>query len=512
MDGADLVVDIDGATLRVPFKNVASVSPAANDESKQAAELLIKGLESQLLSDRESKDVGILAEAFRLAPEDPRVAFWYARSLASAGFGKGASEVFEPRKEAIVAAYPGLADRLAKEIEERRAIEQLPAALVKRLDQIAAAAEGANQFGAEQTMYAAYFRLVDQADEPVGRSAFRINCSGQDENLESFGEGYHLFTFNRRNGFGNNPCQLVLTKPELVSDDVEFGGSPYGAENVGVLRVKRLSDADRREVVVHVVDPEGKPLSGATVSLNSISRSGGHEAGPPVTTAADGVAKLQLFPGEYSCQISLQNYSPSSQRVVVPADAKQATSVDVKLFQAITAEIKVEWRSKSMIQPGMPQFQNDAVTTGQFEQQIGPGRPGGMIMGRFGPPWVRLVQDGDEVQLQFTEQMNFPQAEVSWVGVWKREAEAASASRTVDQSAVDVEEFDMLDLAQLGSIREQLQLKEINLGGMPGRGAPASVPVEAGDIYLGKINSRDPQTGQPASIEFKILATELKQP
>ena len=295
MDGADLVVDVDGATLRVPFKNVASVSPAANDESKQAAELLIKGLESQLLSDRESKDVGLLAEAFRLRPKIRASRFgmpvaWRAR------IRQGRERSVRAAKRSDRRGLSGTC-RSAGEVDRRTASDRTAPSRAREAARPDRGGGGRrNQFGAEQTMYAAYFRLVDQADEPVGRSAFRINCSGQDENLESFGEGYHLLTFNRRNGFGNSPCQLVLTKPELVIDDVEFGGSPHGAENVGVLRVKRLSDEDRRPVVVNVVDPAGKPLAGATVALNSISRSGGHEAGPPVTTTADGAAKLQLFP------------------------------------------------------------------------------------------------------------------------------------------------------------------------------------------------------------------------
>ena len=167
MEGANLVVDIDGAKIEVPFKDVAAVTSAKAGGSNQAEQLLFKGLEAQLLSEGEKKELGLLAEAYRLAPENPHVAFWYARSLANAGNGKAASEVFEPRREAIVAAYPGIADRLASQIEQRLIYEKLPAPLLKRLDEIAAAAEHANPIGAEKTAYAAYFRLVDQADEPI---------------------------------------------------------------------------------------------------------------------------------------------------------------------------------------------------------------------------------------------------------------------------------------------------------------------------------------------------------
>src|SRR3989304_2417985 len=429
MEGANLVVDVEGAKIEVPFKDVASVTPATTDDAKQADQLLLRGLESHILSKGEHEELSLLAEAFRLAPEDPHVAFWYAPSQVNAGHGKGASEVFEPRRGRIVAAYPGFADRLASQIEERLAVEELPSALVTRLDQIAAAAKYARPIESEMTTYAAYFQLVDQSDEPIEQSAFRVNCSGQDENLESFADGYYLYTFGRGRGYGRSPCRLEVIQPELVSDVVEFNGAAQGAENVGVLRVKRLNDADRRPVVVNVVDPEGKPLSSATVTPSVISRSGGRTDVPPVTTTADGTAKLNLFPNEYSCQVAMPDYSPGSQRILVPADEKQAVTFDVKLFRAISATIKVVWRSKSLIQPGMPQFQNDAVTSGEFEQQVGPNGTAGIVNGRFGPPWVRLVQNGDKVQLQFTEQMNFPQAGLSWVGRWKRDAEKASGGR-----------------------------------------------------------------------------------
>lgn len=510
LDGANLVVDVDGAKIAVPFKDVASVTPATVDEAKRAQQLLVRGLESQILSDREDENQSLLAEAYRLAPEDPQIAFWYARSLVNSGYGQAAHDVFEPRQEAIVVAYPGVGNRLADQINERLALEELPAPLVKRLDAIAAAVDRGGGAPSETTQFAAYFQLVDQADEPIDRSAFRVDCNGESENLESYADGYYLYTFSRRQGYGSNPCRLVITKPELIGDGVEFNGGTRGAENVGVIRVKRLSDTDRRPVVVKVIDPAGKPLASATVTFNAIGRSGGQEAGPPMTTTAEGTAKLKLFPNDYICQVSLKDYSPSSQKVVVPADEKQAVTVDVTLYRAISAAIKVEWRSKMAVQPGMPQFPNDAVTMGTFDQHIGPDGAGGFVAGQFGPPWVRLVQDGDAVRLQFTEQMNFPQAGMSWVGRWKGAAD--DAKRHGENTEDDAEVFDMLDLAQLDDIKNQMELERTNFGGMPGRVAPVSLPVEVGDIYLGRLSSRDPQTGRPAMLEFKILATELKRP
>ena len=509
MNGATLVVDVDGAKIEVPFNEVASVTPVAAGEKAQAQQLLLKGLESQILSEGKGDSMGVLAEAHRLASEDPHVAFWYARNLLDAGYGKGASDVFEPQREAIVAAYPGIADRLANQIEERIEIENLPAALVKRLDEIAAAAKNGSAMQAENLAYAAYFRLVDQAEQPIGKSAFRIECTGQDEILESYPDGYYLYTFRRQRSFPDNPCRMEFAQTDLVGDAVEFRGSFQGAENLGVIRVKRLSDVDRRPVVVRVSDPEGKPLAGATVTFSMIGRSGVQGSEPAVTTIGDGAAKLNLFPNDYSCQVTLPRYAPIARSIVVPADAKQAVEVDVQLDRAIVATAKVVWRSKAVMHPGMPQFQDDAVTTGEFELQIGHDAPGAFPRGHFGRQWVQLVQTGEEAKLQFFEQMTFPQADASWIGRWRREAGNAREDSS-DEADVDV--FDMLDLAQLDAIKNEIKLELTNFGRMPGRGAPVVLPLEEGDIYLGRLSAQDPQFGRPAIIEFKILAVEVKRP
>src|SRR5712675_1170375 len=70
-------------------------------------------LSMRLMNGTGNEVVGLLAEAKRLAPDDPSVAYWCASTLVDAGYGKAANEVFTPRREAIAKAYPGLADQLA---------------------------------------------------------------------------------------------------------------------------------------------------------------------------------------------------------------------------------------------------------------------------------------------------------------------------------------------------------------------------------------------------------------
>ena len=424
MEGSDLAIVVDGATLRVPFKEVASVTSTDADTTGHAQQLLMRGLEAQLLYKGEDRETGLLSEAFRLAPDDPHVAFWYARSLVNAGYGKGASAVFQSRKEAIAEAYPGVADRLERQIKERKAIESLPERLVKRLDQLAAESNGNgggdDLFGRDGVRYAAFFQLVDQAGKPIDRSAFQINAQGQDENLESFPDGYHLFTFVRNRGFGNGPCKLEVSQPGLVSDHYEFQGTAKGAENLEVLRVQRLTEADRKPIVVKVVDADGKPLEGATVTL---SAQGGMNM-PTGTTDADGKAEISLFPNNYSFQVTLRDYNPITQPLQVSLDAKKPIEVDVKLHRAIAATVKIVWRAKPGFRPGMPRFQDGGVTSGEFEQHVGPDAPGIQQGGPYGPHWVRLMQSGDDIQLQFVEQMFLRRDRASQAGssTWRTKA------------------------------------------------------------------------------------------
>ena len=71
--------------------------------------------------------------------------------------------------------------------------------------------------------------------------------------------------------------------------------------------------------------------------------------------------------------------------------------------------------------------------------------------------------------------------------------------------------FDLLNLKDLDVIKDEVKLAKTNLGGMPG-GPAVSVPLEVGDIYVGRINARDMSTGRPSVIEFKILATDVSHP
>ncbi len=513
--GQQLVIDIGGAELLLPMGEVAKIAAASGEAAQDAALpsraqlLLLKGLEAQLLYDGEEKEIGLLAEAYRLAPNDPQIAYWYARSLANAGYGQGAQQVFEPRRAAIAAAFPGMAERLAEQIEERLKTELLPRALVKRLDQLAAASRTTVPIDPRSTSYAAYFRLLDQDDKPIDKSEFRIQCNGESEHVDSFADGFYLFTFVRRStsSYNDDPCRLEVSQVGLETKTFEFRATADEAANAGEFRVKRLSEADRVPVVVRAVDQQGQPLVGVSVTWNSTGGFGRPLSVPAVVTDAEGIAKFELFPNRYTGHFVLGGYASQNELVTVVSRSEQPLKVEVKLYRAMAASIKVVWRSRAMPHPGMPtEMQESTYTSGEFEQHIGQQDTVGYRSGPYGPPWVRLMQNANQVELQFIEQMYYPMAaSESWVGRLKEAAEAAQ-----DQSAAEAaaRRFENIKLSELDKLKEKVTLARAGADGMPGRG-PRIIRWEANAIYLGNIISRDPQTGRPAVIAFKILANEV---
>ena len=506
MDGEVVLVDVDGAALRVPLTDVATIAASVSNSPSQARQLLIKGLETQLLYPGKQAAIGLLAEAYRLSADDPQVAYWYARSLAEAGHGRGAEAVFQPHRSAITAAYPGAADELAKTIEQRLATEALPADLVRRLDHLTAAAGRISMASPERVAYAAYFRLVDQNDEPIPATAFRVASTGESRNLESFSDGYYLYTFFRRGSTDPNPCRLELTRIGLVGDTFQFHASATEVENAGEFRVKRLTDADRLPVVVWVVDAHGEPLRDVQVAVN-VSSSGGGERIPPVRTSADGRAEFKLFPASYACQVVRAGYNPGTQRISVAETASQPTNVKVTLYRTISATVRVVWRSQAVDRPDVPSPSGGVVSTGEFNLYVG-NRPAASPRSYAASSmrWIRLSQNEDQLQLQLTSEWRYAWRAPSdaWIGRLKvglvGPAEAAGESATTTA-------FDKIELDKLDKIKDQFKLLP-NVTYVPGRGGAPPLLAEKGAVYVGQLYSRDLRTGQPALYQFKLMVAE----
>ncbi|MBX3432861.1 MAG: hypothetical protein KF847_06050 [Pirellulales bacterium] len=512
MDGAELAIDVGGAKLRVPFKEVAMVTDSAVKEAGQADRLLLKALEARLTHGADGHSAGLLSEAFRLAPDDPRVAYWYARSLVDAGYGKGARDVFQSRRAAIAAVYPGLVDQLAAQIEQRIRTESLPPKLIKRLDQVAAAAGGASFFE-DGELHAAYFRVVDQHDAGIPSTALRVSCNGNREKLESFADGYVLFTFLRNRSSRDDPCRLNVAAPGLKSAQFEFRATTLGAEDAGRFRVERYDDADRVVARVDVVDAGGEPLADTMVVVQDVDGRGDQPAASQ-KTSAQGYAELALFPGAYRLVGTREGYNQAFEPLEV-APGFVGLGAKLTLHRQLTGKALVAWRVKVVGYPGSPEATAESVTTGEAEL-VSPqgGRPS---YGPYGPgvPWLRFAQTGPALELHVTEQMYYPGTGTGWIGRWKptrTTTDEASESAGPNAPQVWQKQFEHLDLTKLDALKSDVEVVK------PSPGSPSRPPgttvlaAQPGAIYVGRVMSRDMPTGRPAVYEFKVLVTEIDKP
>ncbi|NOZ40367.1 MAG: hypothetical protein GXP24_09090 [Planctomycetes bacterium] len=496
-EGNQLAIEIDGTKLRFPLADEATSISAATLSSRQANRLLLRGLETQLLYGGKQKEVGLLAEAFRLAPDDARVAYWYARSLVNAGSGKAAQEVLAAHRDAIAAAYPGLSKRLAEQIERRVHLESLPVKLVRAIDKINASVGGSAPFFADKEPRAAYFRLVDQHEQPIEASAFQISCNGQNERRQSFERGYYLFTYLHHRSSNISPCELRVSQSGLQRKTFEFTGAAEGVADAGTFQVKRMGEEDRRPVVVKVVDAQGEPLAGVTVTFNSSNNRRRSERNLTFKTDEQGHVETRIFPDNYSCYASLTNYNRASQSFEIEPDSLSPNTLKLKLYRLMKASVKIKWRGKIIGNPNLTLSPNDPVSTGEIELHNGvQSHPYSSV------PWVRLLQKDDQLQLQFTEQTHYgPPGLVggSWIG-----RVDTSAGSGVD-SGVD---FEAIDLTKLEEWKEKVKQLRPNIPDLPGRHQPVTVAAEEGAIFVGKILSRDRNGRYPQLLDFKILVAQ----
>ncbi len=521
MDGENLVLEVDGAKLQVPLSSVVTVALVKANSGNQAQGLLLKGLEAQLLFDGDKRALGLLAEAYRVAPEDGGVAFWYARSLVMAGFGKAANEVLQSRREAIALAYPVMVDKLATQIEKRLVLEKLPAALIKRIDQIEASASRGASPNAESDFYATYFQLIDQNSKPIAKSAFRVQGNGgQNESLESFADGYHLYTFNRRRSYNSQPCRVEISQAELAKESFEFPGARNGVENAGVFTVRRFTEEDHRKVSVLVVDPQGKPLADAVVTFSPNRSSRRTAKTPPVKTDDTGHASASLYPGHYNCTVTSKGYTRGTKQLEVLHEKKDPLSIEIKIYHALEATVKVAWRLRSIQLPRGGDHPAEAIVHGETELHTGSGGPSIPHNNRYGVVhWLRLTQIKDRMQLSFYEQHTGHPFVAGLDSVWfgrlenvVKASEGTNKDAKEDTATSAAEEFEAINLESLDELKSKATLPSPNLGRVPHSQPAAVVPAEKGAIYLGRIVTRNPQTGQPALVEFKVLVVEASDP
>ena len=221
IEGGAAVVTVGGKEMRVPLADVAVVSNVDFGREEQARRLLLAALETRLLGDERADVAATLAEAARLAPDDVHIAYWHASSLADAGMGKAAHEIFEARRAALEKAYPGRTDRLAQRIRERLELEKLPVGLVEVVDKLNRTAANRTDDGDMRQMYAV-FRILDQHKSPLKQADFRVQANGNNERIEAFDDGYFLLAYEMHRSNSPEPCRLYVGQMGLKPAEIQL--------------------------------------------------------------------------------------------------------------------------------------------------------------------------------------------------------------------------------------------------------------------------------------------------
>lgn len=489
IDGEHAIVQVGDTSLRVPLANVAEISAVAKADQPQPRRMLLTALESRILNGANKEVVGILAEASRLSPDDPQIAFWYATSLLDAGYGKAAQEALQRNLAAIRNAYPGAADRLASRVEQRIAIERLPGDLVQRLDDLAAHGRQRESGGSsDQRAAYAVFRVVDQHGAPVQVTRQAIQASGNDEQLEPFSSGYYLFSFFQYSNNQPEPCQLNIRDIGVRQEAVQLriGESPYQLPQE--IAVHRFDDGDKRQLLVKAVGRDGKPLKGARVVLTPLSSNG--NAGNreiDFKANAQGEASVEAFPGSYQVRVERPGFVSAWENVEIQND-DDPQQQEFKLYPQIAAAVDVEWRWLSMVGNEMLNGEVRAAfsTISGMQQQF--------------PFPIRFEQEADSLFIhmmgpQMGSWNGRPQSRLPSI---KELVVAADDDQPADREALQ-KTFDALDLKKLNDSSAKFKEIEFNQGRTSTR-----APIEVGKIYVVTVTTINHQRGQPGELTFKV--------
>jgi hypothetical protein len=497
IEGSDAVVQVADKKVRVPLKDVATISAVDFGRQEQARRLLVAALEAKLTHNAGKEVVGMLAEAKRLAPDDPSIAYWYASCLADAGHGRAAKEMLESHRDAIAKVYPGMIDRLAARIKNRIEMEKLPPELVQRIDALSAAANVQSTTG-ERRQYYAMFRLSDQDKHPVDQSSFRLDTNSQEQNIERFDDGYFVVTMTRYRGTQDQPCRIEILEPGLEAKTFQFTPSSTRVADAGEFSVRRYDDSAKKALRIRVVGSDGEAVPGAQINLQAMSARGGVAAESlAATTGIDGRTELALFPAKYMMRVQATGFVYYNTNVELTPFTGKLEERQITIDRIIQATIRVAWQSTT------PQ---GGKTSGVAKLRT---NNAGQMAERYSadtPMWIRTNQMKDRLMLQFIEmyggsrQMNSP----SWMRVISADAPAKD-----DRKNAGMEKFDSIDLDKIDELKEKGAAPEASPN-QPGTYPGAIiVPAERGKVYVGKMQQRDMRNGQMVEMSFKAVVEEM---
>lgn len=492
-----LIIAIDGAELTLPLSEIDLVAPVGADSGQPSERLLMIALESRLQHGSGEALIGILAEASRQAPGDARIAYWYANSLLDAGYGLAAQRVFDSQRDAIFKTYPGIADRLAAAIEKRVALASLPPELVSKLDRLHAAIENRSQDTDEIPTFTR-FHILDQNHKPLETDDFHIECNGREEQLASFGQGYYLFSFKRYLNNASVNCRLIVDSPGLEPKQFELATSSNRVADAGDLVVRRYEEQDKVKVRFQVVDRHGNPIPDATVTLSARSRGSTSTNELSARTGPDGKAEITTFPMTYNFSVQRKGFNPAGGSLTLQPQATPERE-RIELFPQRTGTIRVAWTATAL--------QADGVTnSGEAVLKIGSPTPPSVHFGPESVTFVRPQQVRDEIKLLIGQ--SFYPGPIGVAVPWVREMPLEEKAGNEPERS-PLEQFKSLDLKEIDVLKKSSRAVQLDSDTPRGPRGPVLLVVKQGQILLGQVVDRDPRSGQPTLISFKLFIEHL---
>jgi protocatechuate 3,4-dioxygenase beta subunit len=492
LDGQTVGITIGDSQLVVPLSEVDTIAAVGTEAQQSPERLLMIALEARAQQGTSAGQVGLLAEAARQAPQDARIAYWYAQSLADAGLGSAAQAVLQKHRTKIEAELPGLVQRLSKQIQERIELEHLPARLAARIDQLNKGVN-ATSLRSDQLPMFVRFRLTDSTGQPVEKAAIRITCNGNDERLEAFEAGYYLFTFNSYRNNDQTECKLIVSSPGLEPNQFDLQPTADQVANGGNLIVKRYHEDDKLPVTILVTDQHGQSVEKATVTLRPQERDDDENKVQTASTDADGRVTFKAFPMNYTYTVVAKGFKNEFGRVELKRGSAEADPQHVKLYPTIAATIRFAWSATAP--------QSGELISNETTIEIGEGIPP-MPYSPETMNFLRPVQDRDKLVLQYSPQ--FWGGPMAMATPWVRRAPAD----LLGESPLSF--FKEFNLQKLGDVKDKWTVVDVATENTRrGPRLPFSFLAEQGQVYAGQIMGRDNRTGQPMLVSFKAYVEKV---
>ncbi|QDT00126.1 tetratricopeptide repeat protein [Adhaeretor mobilis] len=498
IEGDRVKLQLDGeSSLSLALDEIASIASVDNPHGNNAQRLLLSAFETRELTENKAGALGLLSEAYRQAPGDPRIAYWYARSLLDNSEGKAAQAILEKHRQEIEIALPALAEPLAARIAKRVKIEDLPEELVRLIDDAQSSGENM-KLGRHGRMPAyAYFRLVDQDGNPMPQTEFRMSSRGSDEFLSDCGNGYYFYAYSYSPGSSQQyeHCTLRTDNYQLKQKEFQFSGSFNHAKDAGELVVSRFSDDDKLPVVVLLLDTQGRPVEGATASLRMSNSS--NSAPETYRSDAKGLLKLKCFPTKLYLSVQAKGYN-SQQLSLSLQNAQKGATVEreMKLYPGVTATLRLAWQTKMQQVPN----QQPRVSSGESLLKIVAGK---IIANQNWPHWLNVRQDKEKLLLTVVDH-SAHQPHLAGQASWTRIVLPQPDEQLGDGTLVTYEDF---ALDELDQHKEKYPRPKQVATQQNSHGAQGSYAIRPDAIFLGELSN---VMGRPGRYAFKIEVESLR--